>query len=69
MYLTVWSPRGPGSIPGHGGVFQRVFLPSDHTLPTSPDPAWHKMAQSPLNSTNRHVDIEEEGQSSTMDRR
>jgi len=25
MYLTVYPPCGPGSIPSHGGVFQGVF--------------------------------------------
>ena len=39
------------------------------TLPTRPEPAWQKMAQSPLNDTTQPVDIEEEGWSPTMDRR
>ena len=34
---------------------------ADHTLPTCPDPAWQKMAQTPLNGTTQPVDIEEEG--------
>jgi len=38
-------------------------------LPTRSQPAWQKMAQSPLKDTTQPVDSEEEGQSSTMDRR
>jgi len=41
---------------------------ADRTLPTRPEPAWQKMAQSPLNDTTQPVDSEGEGQSSTMDR-
>jgi len=33
----------------------------DLTLPTRLEPAWQKMAQSPLNGITRPVDIEEEG--------
>jgi len=58
--------HGSGSIPGHGRVFQGISL-ADHTLPTRPQPALQKMAQS-HNSTTQPVDIEEEGQSPTMDR-
>jgi len=57
------------SIPSHGGVFQGFFSLADHTLPTRPELAWQKMAQSPLNDTTQPVDSEEEGQSSTVDRR
>jgi len=39
----------------------------DHSLPTRPEPARHKMAQSPLNDTTQSVDSEEEGYE-TMDR-
>ena len=46
----------------------RDFSLVDHTLPTRPEPAWQKMAQSPLNGTTHSVDIEEEGRNSTMDR-
>jgi len=46
----------------------RDFSLADHTLPTRPEPAWQKMAQSPLNDTTQPVDSEEEGRSSTMDR-
>ena len=42
----------------------RDFSLADHTLPTRPEPAWQKMAQSPLNGTTQHVETEE-GQSST----
>jgi len=43
-------PRGPGSISSHDGQFKEVSL-ADHTLPIRPEPAWQKMAQSPLNGT------------------
>jgi len=46
----------------------RDFSLADHTLPTRPKPAWQKMAQSPLNDATQPVEIEEEGQSLTMDR-
>ena len=46
----------------------RDFSLADHTLLTRPEPAWYKMAQSPLNDTTQPVDSEEEGQSPTMDR-
>jgi len=42
---------------------------TDHTLPTRPDPAWLKMAQSPLNNTTQPVNSEEEGRSPTTGRR
>ena len=45
------------------------FFPADRTLPTRPEPAWQKMAQSPLKYTTQPVDSGEEGRSSTMDRR
>jgi len=32
MFLTVCSLLDPGSIPGHGGVFQGIFLGGSHTL-------------------------------------
>jgi len=54
MNLIVCPSCGPGSIRSHGGGFQGI-----HTLPTSPEPAWQKMAQSPLNGTTQPVDIEE----------
>jgi len=47
----------------------RDFSLADHTLPTRPEPAWQKMAQSPLNDTTQPVDNEEEGRSSTMDKK
>jgi len=37
-------------------------------LPTRPEPAWQKMAQSPLNDTTQSVDSEEEGRSPIMNR-
>jgi len=39
----------------------RDFSLADRTLPTGPEPAWQKMAQSPLNGTTQPVDIKEEG--------
>jgi len=39
----------------------RDFPLADYTLPTHPEPAWQKMAQSPLNGTTKPVEIEEEG--------
>jgi len=44
------------------------FSLADRTLSTRPEPAWQKMAQSPLNDTTQPVDSEEEGRSSIMDR-
>jgi len=46
----------------------RDFSLADHTLITRPEPAWQKLAQSPLNGTTQLVAIEEEGQSPTMDK-
>ena len=40
------------------------FSLTDRTLPTHPEPAWQKMAQSLLNDTTQPVDSEEEGQKS-----
>jgi len=57
LYFTSSHPRRSIS---------RDFSLADHTLPTRPEPAWQKMAQSPLNDTTQPVDNEEEGQSSTM---
>ena len=68
MNPTVSPLCGPGSIPGHEKVFQGIFL-ADHHLPTRPEPAWRKMAQSPFNGTIKFVEIEEEAVSLTMDRR
>jgi len=48
--------------------FRHAFLLTDHTLPARSEPAWQKMAQSPLIGTIKPVDIEEEGRSPTMDR-
>jgi len=50
-------------------IFQGIKSLADRTLPTRPEPAWQKMAQSPLNHTAQPVDSEEEGRTSTMDRR
>jgi len=47
----------------------RDFSLADRTLPTRPEPAWQKMARSPLNDTTQPVDSEEEGRSPTMGRR
>jgi len=55
-------------FPATAEYFKR-FFPADRTLPTRPEPARQKMAQSPLKDTTQSVDSEEEGRSSTMDRR
>jgi len=55
MYLNVSPLRGPGSDPGHGGGILRDFSLADHTLPTRSEPAWQKMAQSPLNGITQTV--------------
>jgi len=55
---------GFSSQPQQG--ISRDFSLADHTLPTHSEPVWQKMAQSPLNETTQSVDIEEEGQSLTM---
>jgi len=34
------------------------FFLADHTPPTRPEPAWQKMAQSPLNDSKQPVEIE-----------
>jgi len=47
----------------------RDFSLTDHTLPTCPEPARQKMAQSPLKDTTQPVDSKEEGWSPTTDRR
>jgi len=44
------------------------FCLADHTPSNPPEPAWQKMAQSPLNDATQPVDIEEEGRSPTTDR-
>jgi len=54
---------------GHDITPLRDFTLADHTLPTRPDPAWQKMAQSLLNDATQPVDIEEKGRSPTTDRR
>jgi len=46
----------------------RDFSLADRTLPTGPEPACQKMAESPLNDTAQPVDSEEEGPSPIMDR-
>jgi len=61
MYLIVCPFCGPGSIPGHGGVFQGIFSLADHTLPTHHEPAWQKMTQSPLQWHHTSCGIESEG--------
>jgi len=66
MYLTVCPPCGPGSISGRGGIFRGISLLAGCTLPTRPEPAWQKMAQSPLNDTMQPVDTAEEERSPTM---
>jgi len=55
---------------GHGGVsrgnFPWLITPCQPAL--TPEPAWQKMDQSPLNGTTKPVEDEEEAQSSTTDR-
>jgi len=46
----------------------KKFSLADHTLSTRPEPAWQKMAQSPLNDTTQPVGNEEKGRSPTTDR-
>jgi len=45
MYLTVYPPCGPGSIPDRGEVFRGIF--------SWLEPTWQKMAQSPLSRGER----------------
>ena len=58
--------------PGFNSLLRRSisrnFSLADHTLSTCLEPAWQKMAQSPLNDTTQPLDSEEEGRSSAMDR-
>jgi len=56
MNLTGFPPIGPGSIPSRGGIFQGTFSLTDHTLPTRPEPARQKVAQSPLNDATQPVE-------------
>jgi len=49
-------------------INQEVDSKTGHTLPTRPEAAWQKMAQSALNDTTQPVNGEEEGRSSTIDR-
>jgi len=49
------------------GISKDFFL-ADHILPARPELAWQKVVQSPLNSTTKPVEIEEEGRSPTTDR-
>jgi len=58
----------PSLWPGFNSI-SRDFSLAGHTLPTRPEPAWQKMAQSPLSDTAQSVDSEEEGRSPTMNRR
>jgi len=61
------SPR-PGFNSQSWRSISRYVSLADHTPPTRPEPAWQKMAESPLNGDTRPVDIEEEALSPTMDR-
>ena len=54
-------------FPVMAGYFKEFFL-ADHTVATGSEPAWQKMAQSPLNGITQPVDIEEEGLRPTTDR-
>jgi len=62
VMIAQWNSQPRRSI-------SRDFSLADHTLPTRPEPTWQKTAQSPLNDTAQPVDNEEEGQSSTMDKK
>jgi len=42
------------------------FSQINHTLPASTEPARHNSAPSPLNGTTQPVNVQEEGQSSTI---
>jgi len=53
MHPTASHLRSLGSIPGRGGLFQRIFPWLITPLPTGPEPVWQKMAQSPLNGTTQ----------------
>jgi len=57
--LTIAAPSQPGLVSSFTWIIG--FSPAGHPLPTRPEPAWQKMAQSPLNGTTRLVDIGEEG--------
>jgi len=61
MYLIICSLRGPGSVPGLGRIFQRIFPWLIALCQPSPEPAGQKMSQSPLNDTTQPMDSEEEG--------
>ena len=66
--LSVLDPRGPGSIPSHGGVFQWIFLwLITHCQPVLSQRG-RKWLNLPLNDTAQLVDIKGEGRSSTADR-
>ena len=67
-HLTVCPLRGQGSIPTAMAEYFEGSFPADLTLSTRPEPAWQKIAQSSRNSSTQSVDIEEEGQSRTMNR-
>jgi len=54
---TLW----PGFNSHPRRSISRDFSLTYHTLPTRPEPAWQKMAQSPFNNTTQPVDSEEEG--------
>ena len=69
MYLTVCPLPWPGFNSQLCRSILRVFPLADHTLPTRPEPAWQKIAQSALNGTTQPVDSEEEGQNSTVARK
>jgi len=57
IYLTVCPPRGPGSIPGHDGVFQGIF-PWLITLCQPVLSQRGKKWLTPLNATTQLVEIE-----------
>ena len=62
---AVCPPRGPGSIPSHGGVFQGIFLwliALCQPVLSQRGRKW--LVQSPLNDTTQPVDSEEEGRKS-----
>jgi len=54
MFLTVY-PLSVSQVqfPAAAEYFKKFSL-ADHTLPTRPEPAWQKMAQSPVSGTTHN---------------
>jgi len=60
-------PMGRVQFPAVAEYFKGLSL-ADHTLPTHPEPALQKMAQSPLNVTTQRADSKKKDRSPNMDR-